>query len=432
MRLGRFLAAAGAAMLLLLGQGAGAGTTTKQGGTGEFRHVIVINADDLSEHALSQVPTPNIDALARQGTKVSNMYTTAGVCAPSRAGKETGRYQERYGIFKNPPEGAAADGFKGDGIPASAVTVAEAMGKAGVYTGKIGKWHLGDEAAQRPNAQGYDEFIGFLGGGHGYAPGTGPLLRDNKPVQFGENLTDFFAGEAASFITRNASKRFYLALDPNAPHEPLSATPQQMGKCTKFDDQDDRLFCGMLVGLDNMVGEVMGAVKRAGIEDDTMVVFTADNGCAQLGYCDSGVFRMGKGKPWEGGVRVPGIFWAPGVIPAGKVYTKSPISHLDLMSTSLAAVGAPIPGNLDGENVLPWLISNSAGPARDLFFATIPGRGSIRRGDWKLYFEGGIKLYNLEKDPDESNDVAGQNPDIVKPMANTLDQWFNEMPKPAY
>lgn len=433
MRFDKFLAAAVVAMLLLLGQGVEAGTAGKMKGTGSAKNVIVINIDDLSPHALSVgAPTPNIGELARNGTTISDMYTTAGVCAPSRAAMHTSRYQEEFGIFKNPPEGAVYDDFKGDGIPGSAFTIAEAMGKAGLHTGLVGKWHLGDEAAQRPNAQGYDEFIGYLGGGHGAEPGTGPLLRNDTKVRFNKNLTDFFADESVAFINRNASRPFYLEISTNATHGPLGATPAQLGKCSKYGDHDDRMFCGMLVSVDDLVGDVIMALRQNALVNDTLVILTADNGCAMLGYCDSGVFKLGKGKPWEGGVRVPGIFWEPGVIPPGKTYTKSPISHLDIMPTALAAVGSTARYDLEGENVLPWLISNSAGPARDLFFATTPGRGSIRRGEWKLYFESGTKLYNLNDDPDESNDVANKNPAKVKELAPVLERWFDSLPKPAY
>ena len=432
MQLGRFMAVALATALLVLGQGAEA-AVAKQKGTGSAENVVVINIDDLSPHALKVgAPTPNIDALADQGMTIDAMYATAAVCAPSRAGMHTGRLQEEFGIFKNPPEGAVYDDFKGDGIPGSAFTIAEAMGKADLKTGLVGKWHLGDEPQQLPNAQGYDEFIGYLGGGHGIEPGTGPLLRNSSSVRFSLNLTDFFAKEAVSFIDRNASRPFYLEVSTNATHEPLGATPQQLGKCSKYTDNDERLFCGMLVGLDDLVGDVMEALRRNKLDRDTMVILTADNGCAMLGYCDSGVFKLGKGKPWEGGVRVPGIFWMPGVIQAGTTYTKAPISHLDIMPTVLSAVGGNIPSDLDGRNVLPWLIGNTGDADRTLFFATAPGRGSVRRGKWKLYFEGGTKLYNLENDPDESNDVAAKNQAKVKELSPVLQRWFDSLPKPAY
>lgn len=400
------------------------------------RNVVAIIVDDLSPGATDGYPLANLAQLAREGLTLTTMYASHGTCHPSRAGAEVGRYQQRFGIWKNPPEGEGSGDYD-YGLPGSAYTLGEAMQDAGLRTGMIGKWHIGPDPEQRPERQGYDESAYFLGGGHKYYAPTGSLFRNGVPTQAKKYLTDWFADEAVAFIDRNESRPFYLSFRPNAPHDPIEALATDTAKCPGSLPDKERQFCGMLVAVDRGLGRIMDALDRNGLSRNTLVWYTADNGCQGAGLCDNGILRGAKGSPWEGGTRVPGIVWQPGVIPAGDDYG-SPVSQLDMMPTLLAAVDGRIPGNLDGDNVLRNLLQGTPIPPRNLFFAQNKGRGSVRRdepGDnpdqWKFYKEGNQwLLYNLRNDPDESTNVAGANPDVVADLRPALQGFLDSLPAP--
>lgn len=379
----------------------------------ERPNVLVFLLDDLSPYALQhQAPTPAIDAIARRGVTFTNGYSTASVCRPSRAGLLTGGYQQEFGIYRNPDESLRDPVNDPDPLPFSAVTMAENFKSGGYSTAIYGKWHLGYSRALSPQAQGFEDGVYYAGGGHPYL--SGPLSDINGAVvYFRGGLSEYLGGQAANYIRSHTDKPWFVYVALPTPHKPYQATAEELARCDGF--PGDKTFCGMLVGGDRAVQQVMDAAP-----ENTLVFLTADNGCASGGQCNDGGLRGTKGKPWEGGTKVPYMVSYPGHLPAGTV-SHEVVSGMDIMPTALDAAGIEPLRNLDGVSLLNLTGGKAAVKdtgGRVLVWASTPGRLSARKGPWKVLFEGKRwQLYNVDNDPDESNDVAGAHPEIVNELA---------------
>lgn len=392
------------------------------------QNIVIINLDDISAGITTQYPTPSIAALAAEGTTVESMSTAGHVCSPGRVGMHSGRWPGRYGAYGNPEHGDNPPRY---GLPGSATTIAEVLKARGRRTSIVGKWHIGIEPDQLPGAQGYDESLVFLAGGHAYKSGT--IIRNGRNEEVKGYLTDIFADEAVAFIRRQGRKKqpFYLELQPNAPHGPLSALAADMAKCGERTG-DARTFCGMLVAADRLVGRVIAELRARGFGRNTLVVFTGDNGCVPTPFCDPTPWRGSKGSVYEGSSRVDGIFWQPGLVPAGAKYGASAISQIDLFPTALAAVGGTLPKDLDGIDVLPAILASKPLPSRALFWAEAKNKGSIRTSEWRLYLRPGLELYDLRSDPGESRNVASSQAAVVADLRPRLVNFLASLPPPAY
>ncbi len=247
-------------------------------------NIVVIVADDLGYadvgfQGCKDIPTPNIDALARAGVRCTNGYVSCPVCSPTRAGLITGRYQQRFGHEFNPGPTRTDDSF---GLPLSQVTLADRLKRAGYATGIVGKWHLGFVPKYQPQKRGFDEFFGFLGGAHSYlnmkADMNLPILRGTEPVTEQGYLTDAFAREATAFIERHKDEPFFLYLTFNAVHNPLETAEKYLKRFPSIDDPKRRKYAAMLSAMDDGIGQVLAKINELKLDDQTLVFFISDNG----------------------------------------------------------------------------------------------------------------------------------------------------------
>ncbi len=420
-------------------------------------NLVVILADDMGYgdigcYGSPDVPTPHIDALAREGTRFTDAYVSCAVCSPSRAALLTGRYQQRFGHEFNsgPMQREAEVNF---GLPASEKIVPQYLHPAGYRSMAVGKWHLGVRPGYHPLDRGFDEFFGFLTGGNsfitqstpnrhalgsdgdgGKVPATraDPIRRGREPVEESRYLTDAFTDEAVKFIDRNGTNPFFLYLAPNAIHTPLHTIERYLDRVANIKNEKHRILAAMTSALDDMVGSVVGKLKETGVEKDTMVVFLSDNGSPVITGAGTNAPLSGeKVTYFEGGIRVPFILRWPGRVGAGKVYRK-PIVSRDILPTFLSAAGVSHTAAFDGVNLLPFL--NGAGtPHESLFWRGGNGRAA-RKGKWKLVEFGDrfSQLCDLDADIGERNDVSAKHPEVAKDLRAAWKQWSDQMAKPAW
>lgn len=401
-------------------------------------NILVILADDLGYadvgfNGCKDIPTPNLDRLAKQGLRCLNGYVTHPFCSPSRAGLLAGRYQQRFGHENNPawlPESTVA------GLPLSQTTLPQALKTAGYVTGCVGKWHLGAHPQFHPNRRGFDEYFGLLGGGHIYLPGAKggveyqiPMNRNGRDEPLTEYLTTVLGREASAFITRHKGHPWFLYLAFNAPHTPLQVTDPLLERVKHIPDETRRGYAGLVVGLDDAVGTVMKALQESGQASNTLVWFFSDNGGpVSVTHSDNTPLRGAKGQVYEGGIRVPFLVSWPGRLPQGKDYAP-PVISLDIFATAVALTGAKVPvgHTLEGVNVLPGLAGEQAGALHDRLFWRSGGgtRFAVREGDWKLVGgeSGSTELYNLANDVGEQKDLAPAQPEMVTRLRRAYDEW---------
>ncbi|MBP6963980.1 MAG: sulfatase-like hydrolase/transferase [Armatimonadetes bacterium] len=395
-------------------------------------NVIVILSDDHGYGAIGcqgcrDIPTPNIDSIAKKGVRCTNGYVTCPVCSPTRAGLNTGRYQQCFGHEDNPgPPNVCAPNF---GLPLDEKTTADYMKAQGYATGMVGKWHLGHKPECNPTKRGFDEFFGFLTGAHSYTnPGVGtaePILRGTEEVDEKEYLTDAFGREAISFIDRHKEKPFFLYLAFNAVHAPLQAAKRYEDEFTQFKNPDKRKYAAMLTAMDEQIGRVLAKVREAGLEKDTLIFFLGDNGGYRLaGFAPNAPLSGFKGDTFEGGVRIPFIVQWKGKLPAGKTYDK-PVISLDVLPTAVTVAGGKPGANVDGVNILPFLKGEKKGVPHDRLFWRWIDKYGARVGDWKLVQNGDGKelLFNLADDIGETTDLSAANPDKLKQLKAAYKDW---------
>lgn len=427
-------------------------------------NIITINADDLGWTDLSIqgstfYETPNIDQLARDGAIFTNAYAASSNCAPSRACAITGQYGPRHGVYTvDSSERGAPKDRKLIPTPNTIhladehVTIAEVLQAAGYVTGHVGKWHLGAD----PRTQGFDINVG--GGLWGFPPGNGyhsPYdLPNCEQEAEGEYLTDRLGIEAVCFIEAHQDQPFFLSYAPYSIHSPIQGKQELVAKYqqkTPSKEHYDPSYAAMVQSLDDNVGRILNALKELGIEQNTLVVFTSDNGGVWR-WSQQRPLTAGKGSYTEGGIRVPLFARWPRIIQPGMTFD-TPVIGIDLFPTFLEAAGVTPPHNkrLDGVSLMPLLTHNGTIAERALFwhfpiylqgscpdrndplFRTRPG-SVIRSGNWKLheYFEDGrLELYNLKDDIGETNDLAQTHPEKADELYQQLERWRAEIDAPV-
>jgi arylsulfatase A-like enzyme len=408
-------------------------------------NVIVILADDLGYKDVGfmgrkDIPTPNIDAIASNGVWFSNGYTTCPVCAPSRAGMLTGRYQNRFGFEDNPgPFRQTKETVPA--IPLNEKILGEYFKEIGYSTSIIGKWHEDIAPSHHPMNRGFDEFFGFINGASGYFIGNnkkGSLLRGQDPVEKeDEYLTDAFGHEAVNFIERNhkLKRPFLLYVAFNAPHGPFQVPENIIHKFIQIKDEKRRILAGMISSLDDNVGRITSSVKKLGIEENTLILFYSDNG-GVLDLSDNSPLRSGKGDIYEGGIRIPFCMQWKGHLPENK-RIDYPVISLDILPTAISATGNSIKKEwcLDGVNLLPFLNGETKGIPHDLLYWRFLYHHAVRKGDWKLLKQrdhSEVELYNLAQDVGEQNDLSKNYPEKVKELQILYDNMSGLMIKPQW
>ena len=424
-------------------------------------NIILIVSDDqgyadLGVHGCKDIPTPHIDALASSGVRFTNGYVSGPYCSPTRAGLLTGRYQQRFGHEFNPgadnKAAAAAAAEAGEpggkaGLPTSEVTLADRLKAAGYRTGLVGKWHLGYEPEFHPQARGFDEFYGFLGGAHSYLRfgGAQPILRGTKPVAEPDGYTtDAFAREAVGFIDRHlpggsaGDRPFFLYLAFNAVHGPMEATPKYLERFKQIEDPKRRTYAAMTSALDDAVGQVTAKLRDAKFDQNTLVFYVADNGGPTAVNASSNApLRGAKAQTLEGGVRVPFFAAWPAKLPAGRTYDQ-PVIQLDMFATALAAAGVSLPADskpIDGVDLAPYVTGQKQGTPHDALYWRFGAQWAVRAGDWKLvrHREGpAVELYNLKDDVGESKNLADAQPEKAKELKALYEKWNAQLVPPAW
>jgi len=412
-------------------------------------NVLFILADDLGYGDLScygrpDYETPVLDRLAGEGMKFTSAYSAAAVCTPTRCAFITGRYPQRFEVGLEEPLTVRSPPV---GLPAGQPTIASRLRGAGYETALIGKWHLGWRPEYRPNRHGFDEFYGSLSGALDYfthiAPDSGePLLPDlwenDARVTADGYLTDLFSDRAAAFLTRPRSKPFYLSLHYTAPHSPwegpgdgASANHTDHGAGPMTDGGSLEAYARMMRSMDEGIGRVLAALRRARLERDTLVIFTSDNGGERYSY--NWPFSFQKGYLFEGGIRVPAIVRWPGVVRGGSVTEQAAIT-MDWTATILAAAGVQADGvqPLDGESLLPVLAGERTAYDRALFWRTRT-RAAARIGRWKYVQEGEAEqLFDIGEDLGEKTDLKAREATAFAEAKRRYSAWAAEMlPRPT-
>jgi len=399
-------------------------------------NVVIIFADDLGYGDLGAyghplIKTPRLDRLAAEGLKLTSFYASAPVCSSSRYSLLTGRYAIRGGI------NGALMPESTNGLGAGETTIADIMRSAGYRTGMVGKWHLGHRPGFFPSEHGFDSYFGLLYSNDMIRPWVQTdvpmrLYRGTEEIP-GEvdnaTLTERYTGEAVAFIRENGNRPFFLYLAHSMPHVPLGVSPRFAGRSA------NGRYGDVVEMLDWSTGQVLDALREAGVERNTLVIFTSDNGpwmdmpprmlveprIVRTDAGSAGPLRGSKGTSWEGGTRVPFIARWPGRIPAGSV-SSDLARTLDLLPTVARIAGRPLPENraIDGQDILDFLEGNGPSPAQEFFYYSSGGRlEGVRDRRWKLHLaypdkgEPMTELFDLLADPSERWNVADEHPDIV-------------------
>ncbi|WP_146516901.1 sulfatase-like hydrolase/transferase [Rubripirellula amarantea] len=416
-------------------------------------NIVLILADDAGYadfgfHGSREIRSPRLDTFANQAMLFEQAYVSAAVCGPSRAGLLTGRYQQRFGFEENNVPGYMSESCLPDdemGLPLDQATVADYLKSRGYRTALIGKWHQGNADRFHPMNRGFDEFYGFRGGARSYfAFGEGNL--NHRPedrlerglgefAESGKYLTDAFADETVAFIERNQSRPFFVLLSFNAVHNPMQAEASDLKEFPNLSGKR-RQLAAMTLSMDRACGRVLDKLNELNLDQNTIVVFTNDNGGpSDANASDNSPLSGTKANHLEGGIRVPFLMRWPGVTKPGSKYTH-PISMLDLLPTFVAAAG----GNLselkpiDGVDLRPFVEGrDNARPHQTLYWKK-ESRAAIRDGDWKLlrFPDRPAELYNISLDIAESDNLADQHPDKVRAMYEQLFEWELTLVRPQW
>lgn len=451
-------------------------------------NIIIILADDLGKFDISlfgdsAVPTPNIDAIGRQGVCFADGYTSSPICAPSRAAMLTGRSNNRFGMEFQPQaryplnrleylafryvvptdnwrvasqfEFPDQSSMEQQGLPQTEITLAEALAAAGYSTGMFGKWHLGHAEGMKPNERGFQEFFGFYEAFSLFADSNAPgivnaptgefsdthiwkkgrtgtcaLLHNGKPVEEKNYLTFAIADRACRFIKKNSAKPFFLYLPFNAPHTPFQAPEAHYNKIKNEPNHVRRVYKAMILALDEAVGQITSTLEQEGLLENTLIWFASDNGAALYALAgDNAPYRGGKLTHYEGGINVPFLLqWKGKIQPSTFPH---PSSLTDVMVTSMAVAGIPLPADrtFDGVNLLPFLDSIAA-PHPELRWKSGPNR-ALRSGRYKLIINDlsqTVELFDLWEDPSESHNLIEKQAERGDEMMRNLNNWMQTLP----
>ena len=434
-------------LVWLAAEPAAASAQSPPAASGARPNVVLIMMDDmgygdLGSYGGKDARTPNIDRLARQGVRLTQAYANGATCTPTRAALMTGRYPQRVGLL-GPL--TIPDMEQGLGLRVTGKSLPALLKANGYATALVGKWHLGGEPQNGPNAHGFDSFFGFLSGAvdyyrHRRRDGKPDLYENTTPVSSSKYLTDELTERAVGFIDRGTASPFFLEVSYNAPHWPfqppdrppsekeekegieLYQMPAMDGAPTRQD------YVRILERADSGVGAILAALDRRGLSRNTLVIFTNDNGGEWLSR-NAPLFHR-KGTLWEGGIRVPLLVRWPGHLPAGKVSKQLAIT-MDLTASVLSATHTAIPPGhaLDGIDLLPALRTGSVNTDRVLFWSTPAPRMSVaaREGRWKLLVDGpNSLLFDMESDPGERQEVGLQHPAVLRRLSRLAEAWFKE------
>lgn len=451
-------------------------------------NIILILADDLGWNDVSMngpnatIQTPNIDALAAEGATFTQGYAANGTCAPSRAALMAGRYGTRFGFEFTPtppgmmsvlrivsstvdrpleppgmvnPEGNTLE-YEEMGMPPSEITLAELLGEQGYHTAHIGKWHLGRTNGMAAHDQGFDESLLMASGLYGRLDDDNVIQarQDFDPIdrflwaalRFAASfnggprfeppryLTDYYTDEAVKVIEANKDRPFFLYLAHWAPHTPLQALREDYEAQSHIELHRERVYAAMIRSLDRSVGQVMQALKVNGLDENTLVMFTSDNGGAgYIGLPDvNDPYRGWKITLFEGGIRVPFLARWPARIPAGATYD-APVHHFDMYATAAAAAGAELPADrvMDGVDLTPFVTDSEIPevPHKYLFFRSGAAQ-AVRDERWKLMVSAppGLPrkewLFDLTADG-EWRDLLAKHPDVADRLRTELTNHNN-------
>lgn len=429
--------------------------------TNQRPNIIILFADDMgigdiAAYGSKVNETPNLDRLAKQGTQFTSFYVAAASCTPSRASLLTGCYPQRVGLE------SVVDDNANRGLSSSEITIADLLKQHGYHTGMFGKWHLGHHLEFMPNRHGFTEFYGIPYSmdmwphhpkpNHNYPPL--PLYENEKIIEYNPDvnqMTTRFTEKAVDFIKKNQEEPFFLYLPYSQPHVPLGVSNKFRGK------SKNGMYGDVMMEIDWSVGEIIKTLKKLKLEENTLVMFSSDNG-PWLTYGNhagnAGGLREGKGTVYGGGHKVPFIVSMPGTIPSGKVNNEM-ITAMDILPTIMDITDAHFPrmNPIDGKNIWPLLTSEEhvATPYDCFFFVNKKEVQAVRRGKWKLhkahYYRipgevgkdglpgtqdnmGGytdIALYDIKKDPQESNNLAANHPQLVKELMKEIVRFQKDL-----
>jgi arylsulfatase A-like enzyme len=417
--------------------------------------VIIFTDDqgyqDLGCFGSPSIQSPNIDKMAAEGIKLTSFYVAAPLCTPSRAALMTGSYPTRINLAEGVDFPVLLDADP-KGLNPDEITIAEVLKSAGYTTGMFGKWHLGDQPEFLPTRQGFDEFFGIP-----YSYDISPYHQNNKKFDFAplplledetvieENpdcdyLTKQITERSVRFIEENKDKPFFLYIPHPDPHRPIYVSPDFMKNApdsikARLEKEDgyidyaarDELYKYAINEIDWSVGQVLDALKRAGVDENTLVFFTSDNG-PTIGSAKP--LRGKKGSTYEGGMREPAVIRWPGKIPGGQVNDEL-LTTMDLLPTFAKLAGAKIPDDrvIDGKDIWPVLVNKESSPHKAFFYHQRRVLKAVRSGKWKLHVDGEtpVALYDLEKDISESDNVLDGNQAVVDELLSYIEEFQKDI-----
>ncbi len=421
--------------------------------------VIIFTDDqgygDLSCYGATHVSTPRIDQMAAEGAMLTGFYVAAPVCTPSRAGLMTGSYPKRVGMATGSNFGVLLAGDT-KGMNPAEITIAEVLKGAGYRTGMFGKWHLGDQPEFLPTKQGFDEFWGipYSHDIHPFHPRQDhykfpplPLLNGDTVVEMepdADYLTKRITAGAVKFIENNKDGPFFLYVPHPIPHAPLHVSPPFMADVddetvAKLNEEDgnidyrtrDKIYRQAIAEIDWSVGQILDALKANGVDENTLVIFTSDNGPPKNTLLASpGPLRGHKGTTFEGGMREPTVIRWPGKIPAGTRNDKL-MTTMDLLPTFAKLAGAEVPTDrvIDGKDIWPTLAGGAATPHEVFFYHGGNNLQAVRSGPWKLHVKEGkpTMLFDLDRDIGEANNVLASYPSVTAELVARIEAFEQDL-----
>ncbi|MDR2169294.1 MAG: arylsulfatase [Planctomycetaceae bacterium] len=402
-------------------------------------NIVIFLADDLGWADVgwhgNEIKTPNLDKLASQGIRLERFYVQP-VCTPTRASLMTGRYPIRYGL-----QTGVIRPWADYGLPTEEQTLAQALRENGYYTAILGKWHLGETKKKYlPLQRGFDYHYGLYLGALDYYEHTRDngldWHRNGQPVREKGYTTDLLAADAVKLIkSHDTTKPLFLYIPFNAVHGPYQEAPDPKWKEHYADLQGKpqrKIYAGMVSTMDTAIGKVVAALKEKGIDDNTLIFFSSDNGGPNpKNITDNGKLRAGKGTLYEGGVRVPAFAVWQGKIKPGTI-SEQPIHITDLYPTLLKITGTKIKQKLplDGVDIVETLLENKPSERKEILHNAEPNRGALQRDNWKLVLTNLDKpkqtkkeLFYLKDDPNEQNDLATKHPEKVEELLKRYESY---------